>query len=254
MIRVCAVATNVIEKSAQALNQILRERGKKYGKAWRQRVRALLGQTFAALNAKPLDGALCLRLQGQIEAELNAIQNDAVDTTTLPDVPESAAKPGNKAAAEDASYKAAARMDAGHSAAGARIGKANSDQGEPPMARKSASCDDLGDHRGAGDVPPVQKKSPDDGIGLFDLIRVQVRTFFTIRACVRPPYIGKFVTFADRYAEIVQERIDTFLNVLSKGDDALKTKVDVDVGYREDLLPDMPDRNLVLAPKKKKRR
>ena len=250
------MATNVIEKSAQALNQILRERGKKYGKNWRLRIRALLGQTFAALNAKPLDGALCLRLQSQIESEIAAVQNDAVDTATLPEAPEVKSEPksGHKSDVDEVLPKKAARMDAGHSAAGARIGEANSDQGEPPVEPKSASCGDLGEHRGAGDVPPVPQKVSDDSVGLFDLIRVQIRTFFTIRACVRPPYIGKFVSFADRYAEIVQERIDKFLNVLSKGDDAFKAKVDVDVGYREDLLPDMPDRNLVLSQKKKKRR
>lgn len=250
------MATNGIEKNAQALNKILREDGKKYGKIWRQRIRSLLSQTFAALNAKPLDGALCLRLQSLIESELASIENETVDVETpaaLPDEAASAAK-SRRISAEDSVPAQSARMDEGHSAPRTRIGKANSGQGEPRIEPMEPKGIQMGENSGAGDVPPTIPAKKNDEPGLFDLIRIQIRTFFTLRACVRPPYIGKFVTFADRYAEIVQERIDKFLNVLSKGDDNFKTNMEVEVGYREDLLPDMPDRNLVLSPKRKKRR
>ena len=79
------MSSNAIEKQAQALNQALRTRGKSLGKNWRLRIRDLLGQTFSALNAKPLDGALCLRLQQRIESELTALENDSVDTDSLPE-------------------------------------------------------------------------------------------------------------------------------------------------------------------------
>lgn len=102
-----------------------------------------------------------------------------------------------------------------------------------------------------GETSPLPK--PADEIGLFDLIRVSIRCFFKIRACVRPPFIGKFVDFAEKFAEIRQERIDRFIGVLSKGDEDFVAKTEVEVGYREDLLPDMPERGLVLHPKKKRR-
>ena len=247
------MSSNAIEKQAQTLNQALRTKGKLLGKNWRLRIRDLLNQTFNALNAKPLDGALCLRLQQQIESELTALENDTVDKDTLPEV-----LPKKQVESKDKSE----RMAAGHSEHAARMAESQSGAGEPRMAESQS---------GAGATAPLQtkdtnavkdeskskekpEKPKDESIGLFDLIHIHIRTFFTIRACVRPPYIGKFVQFADKHAETVQERIDKFLNVLSKGDDKVVGKTGVEVGYREDLLPDMPDRNLVLAPKKKKRR
>ena len=126
------MATNGIEKNAQALNKILREDGKKYGKIWRQRIRSLLSQTFAALNAKPLDGPLCLHLQSLIESELASIENETVDIQTPAAMPDSAGLPpkSTRMAAEDAVPATGARMDEDHSAPRTRIGKANSDQGE----------------------------------------------------------------------------------------------------------------------------
>ncbi len=129
-------------------------------------------------------------------------------------------------------------------------------------------------HSDAGDTSPDTASNPDetqsesaetakepakcaddaDDVGLFDLIHVQIRCFFKIRACVRPPYIGQFVLFSERYGQDVQARVDRFLGVLSKGEDDFAAKTEVEVGYRDDLLPDMPERGLILYPKKKKKR
>ena len=279
------MSVNAIEKHAQALNQALRVNGKQFGKTWRLRIRDLLAQTFAAMNAKPLDGALCKSLDEKMEAELAAIENGTVavessdtdpkpkkkkaskasadsptaatETEELPEfkpaeqpatMPESVAMPEPEPVSEpavsddvqadptDSVVPEAARMDEGHSDA----------EGEPRM--------DEG-HSGAGDASPdTDKKTiPVDEIGLFDLIHIEIRCFFTIRACVRPPYIGQFVTFSEQYADDVQARIDRFLGVLSKGEDDFAAKTDVEVGYRDDLLPNMPERGLILYPKKKKK-
>ena len=86
------------------------------------------------------------------------------------------------------------------------------------------------------------------------MIHVQIRCFFKINACVRPPYIGKFVQFADKFSEVKEARIERFIRVLSKGDEEISMKTEVEVGYRDDLIPDMPEMGFVLHPKKKKKR
>ena len=74
------MSINAVEKHAQTLNQALRNQGKLYGKAWRLRIRDLLQQTFAAMNARPLDGELCKSLDEKISAELEALENGTVET------------------------------------------------------------------------------------------------------------------------------------------------------------------------------
>ncbi len=247
------MSTNAVEKNAQALNQLLRRDGKKYGKAWRSRIRDLLSQTFSALNAKPLDGALCLRLSEQIEAELQAAETGEVDVTS---------------GAPQPSPSSDSRMGAAHSESSSPIANSNRDdhEGETRMGTAHSVAGDAcpaksretGDEPAQSEVPvpepgAVQEPppTPPEEIGLFDLIHVEIRCFFKIRACTRPPYIGRFVTFADRFAEVKQEHIDKFIGVLSNSEDEFSAKTEVEIGYREDLLPDMPERGLVLHPKKK---
>ena len=252
------MSTNAVEKQAQKLNQYLRTQGKKQGKTWRIQVRALLAQTFEALNAKPLNGPLCLELSQKIEAELTALENGE---STLTDETEIAQRPAVKQpkAPEYENYstdetetgakasKAAMRIGEAESSAenAPCIGEADNGAGEPRIGEAES---------GAGGQPPQEKKViPPDEIGLFDLIHIQIRCFFTLNACVRPPYIGNFVNYADKFAENTQARIDRFIGVLSKNEDEFAAKTEVEIGYNDDLLPDMPERGLVLHPKKKKK-
>lgn len=232
------MAANPVEKAAQRLNRELKERGKAYGKIWRSRIRDLLRQTFDALNARPLDGGLCRQLGEKIEKELADIDNETVDLQS----------PGERRQvksdiSEEPETKESERMRE-HSEDAARIGEdANSAGGEPRIGKANS---------GAGADSPHPIKEEPESVGLFDLIHVEVRTFFKIRACVRPPYIGKFVDFSDKYAERLMGRIERFLEVLTKREGEASARTEVEVGYREDLLPDMPDRNLVLSKRKKK--
>ncbi len=281
------MSINAVEKHAQTLNQALRNQGKLYGKAWRLRIRDLLQQTFAAMNARPLDGELCKALDEKISAELEALENGTVEIAS--EEPKKEKRSKKKRSLDDADEEKpvlSGGFDEDAAAGGAaetaeivpepvvetvetaeseaqessRMAAGQSDEGETRMAAG---------HSGAGDTSPETKtetdeiesesgeattKAEDDSIGLFDLIHVEIRCFFKIRACVRPPYIGQFVTFSERYAADVQTRIDQFLGVLSKGDDEFAAKTEVDVGYRDDLLPNMPERGLILYPKKKKKR
>lgn len=272
------MAPNIVEKNAQALNQLLRTEGKKYGKAWRSRIRELLAQTFAALNAKPLDGALCLRLSEQIESELQAIESGTVDTERGASKSQAVCVSSavdeqhtrevcHQVSKEDLGMteRQGAERESGElqseveNLAGARMPLVHSAQGEPCMAEG---------HSGAGAQAPdgegececesrsdvLLRHVPADEVGLFDLIRVRIRCFFKINACVRPPYIGRFVRFADKFSEVVHARIDKFIGVLDKGDEDFVAKTEVEVGYRDELIPDMPDMGLVLHPKKKKKR
>ena len=316
------MAINIVEKNALALNQILRTDGKRLGKDWRLRVRPLLGETFAALNAKPLDGALCLQLSEKIDAELAALaemKRDDGDEETqdsgFAPAPEksSSKKKKSRKKAEESAWSVEQASDSGAddsadawwaqepevapakkkksrkkadddalnadesvaeaSLAGAenaresapegrmreadspdeaaRIGEA--DSGED--AARIAEGDSDGSERDitAGELVRQKATEPEE-VGLFDLIRVQIRCFFKINACVRPPYIGKFVQFADKFSEVREARIERFIRVLSKGDEEITMKTEVEVGYRDELITDMPEMGFVLHPKKKKKR
>lgn len=247
------MAVNAVERQAQKLNQILRTDGKRLGKSWRQSVRALLSQTFDALNAKPIDGALCQALATQIEAELARVESgeNSVCEIKIPlcdEFTENDSKKIRHSWVQDAvkSDEMSERMGVAHSSAqSSRIGQADSDVGE---ARIGQADSDAG-----GEPPDNMGIEKDDAIGLFDLIRVQVRCFFILRACVKPPYIGLFVRRATRHAEATVGRIERFIAVLSKDDAKIAAKTEVELGYDDDLLKGMPERGLVLHPKKKKK-
>lgn len=106
---------------------------------------------------------------------------------------------------------------------------------------------------GKDGAPSSDLKSDADDIGLFDLIHVEVRCLIRIRAVVRPPFIGKFVEFAEAFAESRESRIEAFISVLSPNTEDFGCKTEVEVGYDDDLIPNMPGLDLVLHPKKKKR-
>lgn len=258
------MSANSVEKNAQKLNAYLRSHGKKQGKSWRLKIRALLSQTFEALNAKPIDGALCLELAGKIEREIASLESGEAKSEEDggADYPSSELHESRVN-----NQKEAARIALGNSAASSRIAIGKSDEGETRVESKqfetTALC--LGESSTltkpnpdsvAGDTspenPPKEKSAGE--IGLFDLIHIQIRCFFKLNACTRPPYIGKFVRYADKYGEVVQERVNRFIRVLSKNEDEFAAKLETEVGYDEDLLPDMPERGLVLHPRKKKKR
>ena len=333
------MAINIVEKNALALNQILRTDGKRLGKEWRLRVRTLLGETFAALNAKPLDGALCLQLSEKIDAELAALaemkrddgEEDGAESGFAPAPEKSSSKKKKsrkKAEAEESSSaeqisdggaedtadawwaqeteaapdkkkksrkkddvvalsadaaeaeqplaadaresaseerssaspcigaaengEEAARIGAAENGEeAARIGAADSDEEAARIAEGDSGASEL--DITAGELVRQKATEPEE-VGLFDLIHVQIRCFFKINACVRPPYIGKFVQFADKFSEVREARIERFIRVLSKGDEEITMKTEVEVGYRDDLIKDMPEMGFVLHPKKKKKR
>ena len=321
------MAINIVEKNALALNQILRTDGKRLGKEWRLRVRTLLGETFAALNAKPLDGALCLQLSEKIDAELAALaemkrddgEEDGAESGFAPAPEKSSSKKKKsrkKAEAEDdssaeqtsdggaedaadawwaqeteaapakkkksrkkddvvalsadaAEAELPVAEDARESASeerssaspcigaaengeeAARIGEADSDEEAVRIGEADSDAPEL--DITAGELVRQKATEPEE-VGLFDLIHVQIRCFFKINACVRPPYIGKFVQFADKFSEVREARIERFIRVLSKGDEEITMKTEVEVGYRDDLIKDMPEMGFVLHPKKKKKR
>lgn len=115
------------------------------------------------------------------------------------------------------------------------------------------SSSDTNASGGKDGAPSSDLKSDADDIGLFDLIHVEVRCLIRIRAVVRPPFIGKFVEFAEAFAESRESRIEAFISVLSPNTEEFGCKTEVEVGYDDDLIPNMPGLDLVLHPKKKKR-
>ena len=251
------MSINVVEKNAQRLNKVLREQGASFPREWRQRVRGLLAQTFEAMNARPLDGPLCLRLSDQIEAELASYPELLEHTAVLQ--AEAPASPKERPAQKTSPIrKKESRSDS--SSTPKAPGEALQNTGMPesqPKPQSVAPAPVASDGQTVATQPekhPVIAPTIDDSPGLFDFIHIQIRCFFKIRACLKPPYIGKFVQFAENFADVREDRIESFIRVLSKGTEGLGAKTDVEVGYDDDLLPNMPSRDLVLHQRLKKRR
>lgn len=300
------MSANQVEKHAMRLHKYLVERGKYFDKAWRQRIRKLLADTYNAMNARPLDGKRCLALSDEIDAELAAL-----DKMSFDGMQEISAK--DRAAKADGKQKPAA--PASNASDSNKTGRSNDSAGQSPetgdlqgnradlrrqphggLIGTPAKNDDIGDDLRAHDAKnaktiaicdgkaessshlPNEMQSESDpqtaggaqtadgkheitaaparedgGIGLFDLIRVEIRCMIKIRAVVRPPFIGKFVSFAEAFAEKRESRTEAFIAVLSPDAEKLGAKTDTEVGYEDDLIPNMPGFDLVLHPKKKKR-
>lgn len=267
------MAANQVEKNAIRLHKYLQERGKFFDKSWRQRIRKLLADTYEAMNAKPIDGNRCRAVSDQIEAELAVL-----DQMSFDDMPEVSVKKSSDKSKTRTAKKRAAQQSPSHSddsseprvstpspakaddssslemVVDSSLLSTNGDVVEDcdEMARE-AVVDSAADSRddGVGQTNTVADAA--DSIGLFDLIHVEIRCLIKIRAVVRPPFIGKFVEFAEDFAQKRESRIEAFIAVLSPSTDELSNKMEVEVGYDDDLIPNMPGFDLVLHPKKKKR-
>lgn len=304
------MSANQVEKHAVRLHKYLVERGKYFDKAWRQRIRKLLADTYNAMNARPLDGKRCHALSDEIDAELAALDKMSFDGMQEISVKDRAAKRAAKADckqkpaapasnASDSNKTVHSSDSAGQSPETGDLQGNRADLRRQPLgdligapAKNDDIADDLRVHdaKNAKAVAvcdrkaensahlPNEMQSPTDphtaggaqtadgkdeitaaparedgSIGLFDLIRVEIRCMIKIRAVVRPPFIGKFVSFAETFAEKRESRIEAFIAVLSPDTEKLGAKTDTEVGYEDDLIPNMPGFDLVLHPKKKKR-
>lgn len=103
------------------------------------------------------------------------------------------------------------------------------------------------------DVPKYYTKETPPEIGYFDIVNIQVRQAIIINAAVKPVRIGHAGDIADLYAETVNDRVERFIEVLSKPDSSIQFNSELTPGYEDDLIENMPDRGLVLHPKKKKK-
>lgn len=270
------MAANQVEKNAIRLHKYLQERGKFFDKSWRQRIRKLLADTYEAMNAKPIDGNRCRAVSDQIEAELAVL-----DQMSFDDMPEVSVKKSSDKSKTRTTKKRAAQQSPSHSddsseprvstpspakaddssslemVVDSSLLSTNGDRGDVvedcDKTDREAVVDSAADSRddGVGQTNTVADAA--DSIGLFDLIHVEIRCLIKIRAVVRPPFIGKFVEFAEDFAQKRESRIEAFIAVLSPSTDELSNKMEVEVGYDDDLIPNMPGFDLVLHPKKKKR-
>ncbi|MCL2326142.1 MAG: hypothetical protein FWC40_06585 [Proteobacteria bacterium] len=215
-----------LERRAEALSEALRIRGKALGKSWRVQARALLSETFAAMHSAKTDEMLCAQLEQQLDQQIEAARLKSPEEN--PDNDLTVAQP----------------------------------QDELPQAMTSQTDE------GSPDLPEIESPqatisqtndsftSPSDlpaRMGYFDLVRIRIRCFFRLRACIEPLRIGGISDFAERYTDSVQRRIDRFIAVLSKNDAITSGDATVKPGYQEELIQNMPERGLVLHPKKKKR-
>lgn len=258
------------------MHKYLQERGKFFDKSWRQRIRKLLADTYDAMNAKPIDGNRCRAVSDQIEAELAVLDQMSFDNMPEISVKKSSDKSKTRTTKKRAAQQSPPPFDdsseprvlassptktddssTSEMALDSSLLSTNGDRGEggedcDEMARE-AVVDSAVDSRdnGVGQTDTVADAA--DSIGLFDLIHVEIRCFIKIRAVVRPPFIGKFVEFAEDFAQKRESRIEAFIAVLAPSTDELSNKMEVEVGYDDDLIPNMPGFDLVLHPKKKKR-
>ena len=274
------MSANSIEKNALKLSQLLRDYGKVIDKERRKRTRALLAQTFEAMNARPLNGTLCKQLSDQIEVELEQFQSlsEQPSEEQNEDVPKQKRKKNKSenaqrlakalelttpvapktvettAPVEQRAPENSSEIDQSAHVVSAHVSLSPDGEDSAPVDAAATTPD----ARTAQDVDVATETSPDaqpkdNSPGLFDLIHVQIRCFIKIRAVQKPPYIGRFVMFSEKFADALETRIDKFINVLSNHSEDIGEKLQVERGYVDDLLPDMPDFNLILHPKRKKR-
>lgn len=271
------MSANSIEKNALKLSQLLRDYGKVIDKERRKRTRELLAQTFEAMNARPLNGALCKQLSDRIDVELEQFQSlsEAASEEPNEDVPKQKHKKNKSENArrlpKAIELTSPTPSKTAETSTPDEIKTVEIAEETHPSISTSAvfPCDDAAATQ-SDDVPTQSDACPthdtdalpetshevpqkDDSPGLFDLIHVQIRCFIKIRAVQKPPYIGKFVIFSEKFADALETRIDKFINVLSNNSEDIGEKLQVEKGYVDDLLPNMPDFNLVLHPKRKKR-
>ena len=102
-------------------------------------------------------------------------------------------------------------------------------------------------------APKYYTKETPPEIGYFDIVNIQVRQAIIMNAAVKPVRIGHAGDMADLYAETVNDRVERFIEVLSKPDSSIQFNSELTPGYEDDLIENMPDRGLVLHPKKKKK-
>ena len=105
----------------------------------------------------------------------------------------------------------------------------------------------------APELPKYTTKETPPEIGYFDIVNIQIRQAIIIEAAVKPVRIGHAGDIADEYAETVNTRVERFIEVLSKPDSSIQFNSELTPGYEDDLIENMPDRGLVLHPKKKKK-
>ena len=206
------MGTNAVEKQAQELNKLLRAKSKTLDKKTRVRIRGLLGETFAALEARPLDGQRCLALAAQIDREIAALKGETVaEAVAVSDgvgeassremvdvaperVPEgevaTESAPGHAMAADAASDHGAARESRDGDVPGEVGADASDEEGERIAEGDSAAEGEpripAGDS-GAGDASPARPETPKEPEirGFAEMIHLQIRCFVRVRACVR---------------------------------------------------------------------
>lgn len=214
-----------LERRAEALSEALRVRGKTLGKSWRVRTRALLSETFAAMQSAKTDETLCAQLEQQIDQQIEA--------ALLKDHAESSDNAHTLAQPQDEWTQAASQAK-------------DTSPAQPENESSQTTVSQANDtSMPLSDLPAR--------MGYFDLVRIRIRCFFRLRACIEPVRIGGISNFAERYTDSVQRRIDRFIAVLSKNDAIASGDPVVKPGYQEELIQNMPERGLVLHPKKKKR-
>lgn len=247
-----------VEKLAFQLNATLKAQAKTVSKAWKTEARALLKESFELLSLNPPDEAALNLLEKRLNSQIAMANNAAIELTKTAKTP----KPSHRKTepnADLAPQKEQQTQDI----------KAEIDSVTAQAVPQTPSPIDLRDDKGEAndsvahssyvlekpkDKPakPSQDGEP-QSIGYFEMVRVEIRQFFKINACLPERVLGRASAYAERHSEVLAQRIEAFIAVLSKSSEAETPTTDLRTGYREELIKDMPERGLVLHPKRKKK-
>lgn len=235
-----------VEQLASKLNLYLKKFGKTKGKVWKTHVRAILQTTFNTLNQVPKPTPDVLKqLLEQLENEIQIAESPEPFETS----PEMLSKPVAEPATQTEmppDKKPAAQTEISPVAA-----ETTAEPEAPPETAPENQANPETAEQKSGDAAKPEK--PEDQIlGYFQMVSIRVHEAFHLKAYrdpVRP--FGTRGRKASKQADIICDRVDKFLAVLSK-DSETKPAPETYVGYRDDLIKDMPERSLILRKKPKK--
>ena len=223
-----------VEQLASKLNLYLKKFGKTKGKVWKTHVRAILQTTFNTLNQVPKPTPDVLKqLLEQLENEIQIAESPEPFETS----PEMPSEPVAEPAAQTEISPVAAETTA-------------EPEAPPETAPENQANPETAEQKSGDAAKP--EKPEDQVLGYFQMVSIRVHEAFHLKAYrdpVRP--FGTRGRKASKQADIICDRVDKFLAVLSK-DSETKPAPETYVGYRDDLIKDMPERSLILRKKPKK--
>lgn len=249
-----------LEKLASQLNTMLKTQAKAVSKAWKIEARILLKESFDLLGQTPPDDAALCLLEKRLNTHIVMANSPPVDLEKTPKTLGESAKIATTHADElrqtpdvKPDLHQDKRQDTLETQANLSTLK-EEQEGEHKNAKSVKKNHHPEALRGNASTELAPAKDAETSLlGYFEMVHVGIRQFFKINACLPERVLARASANAERHSEVLAQRIEAFIAVLSKSTEIENPNTNLRSGYHEELLKDMPERGLVLHPKRKKK-